>query len=284
MLAQDYEKHFKKIIFPAYIQPKLDGGRGIVVVELVPCSNASNGSKSSTFWQTTAWTRTRKKINSMQHITDDLAKFFNNGQQNTIVRHKIILDGEFYNHTLKDQFEELMSLLRQEEYEEKCNLLQYHIYDIVQVDNNENLTFEERLKVRDNLFKNADKQLQYIELVETKKIDNNTLLKQQYKQYTEQGYEGAIARNIKAIYEQDKRSYNLQKIKEFQEDEFKVIGLNEGKGKLAKHAASFICETTNGVQFNVKCDGELSKLKEYYDNHSLWQNKLLTVKYFSLIE
>ena len=47
----------------------------------------------------------------MKHITDELSTLFNDTNfatnVNNIVKNRIVLDGEFYNHNLKDQFEEL---------------------------------------------------------------------------------------------------------------------------------------------------------------------------------
>jgi len=41
---------------------------------------------------------------------------------------------------------------------------------------------------------------------------------------------------------QQKRSYNLLKYKEFIDDEFIIVGAEEGKGILAGHVGSFICK------------------------------------------
>ena len=35
MLAQDYDKHFHKIVFPVCSQPKLDGIRGIICIDFI---------------------------------------------------------------------------------------------------------------------------------------------------------------------------------------------------------------------------------------------------------
>src|SRR5437870_5450046 len=99
---------------------------------------------------------------------------------------------EFYNHNLKDQFEELMSLLRQDEFRYKCKLLEYHNYDIVEIDGKSDLTFEQRINIRDKLF---DNQLTatitpHLKLVETNVYQNKEELKAQYKEYIENGYEG----------------------------------------------------------------------------------------------
>ena len=278
MLAQDYDKHAHKIVFPAYSQPKLDGGRGILCATVVDSK-----------WSVSAWSRNRKPIKSMKHITEQLQQFLTTSK-NLTVKYSISFDGEFYNHSLKDEFEELMSLLRQDEPLEKCKLLQYHMYDIVEVDGNTSLTFEERMKLRDSIFPSVNylennesvDSKSFIKLVETNCVKDKEELDANVARYLTEGYEGGIVRNAKSVYEQGKRSFHLQKIKEFKDAEYKVIGVNEGRGKLVGHAASFICVTEDGTEFKAKCDGETSKLKEYFENPALWKDKKLTVEYFSL--
>ena len=90
-----------------------------------------------------------------------------------------------------------------------------------------------------------------------------------------------MLRNIDSLYV-NKRSYDLQKVKEFQDEEFEIIGIDEGRGKLTGHVGSFVCRTANGKEFLAKMAGDTDKLKEYFENHALWQGKQLTVKFQGL--
>lgn len=310
MLAQNYDDHFKKIVYPASCQPKLDGGRGVICIQYIgqqqiienvenqqqiegnkqeenkEDENQQNEQVVGKLWKVTIWSRNRKPIKSMKHIVQALEQFFTDNHT-TITQHvkySIVLDGEFYNHALRDEFEELMSLLRQDESLDKCKFLEYHMYDIIEIDGDtKKLPFTERMQLMNTLFQSAinSKILPYLQLVPTNTVANTDELKQQVRNYLQQGYEGGMVRNSKSLYEQGKRSYHLQKIKEFQDAEFKIVGISEGRGKLNGHVASFICVNSEGTEFNVKCDGETSKLKEYFENHSLWKDKWLTVKFFS---
>jgi DNA ligase-1 len=95
-----------------------------------------------------------------------------------------------------------------------------------------------------------------------------------------------MLRNAEGLYlsHATRRSYDLLKVKKFKGDEeFEIIGIKEGRGKLTGHAI-FICKAANGKEFAAKLEGETSFLKECFENHSLWQGKMLTVEYSELTE
>jgi DNA ligase-1 len=62
-----------------------------------------------------------------------------------------------------------------------------------------------------------------------------------------QGYEGSMLR-LNAFYEQ-KRSYNLQKFKDFHDTEATIIGYVDGKGKRIGTLGKFIMQDDDGVEF-----------------------------------
>jgi DNA ligase-1 len=136
------------------------------------------------------------------------------------------------------------------------------------------LTFEERHELLKALLANSE----FLRPVETRIVNNHEELIKAYEEYVALGYEGLMIRNLDSEYE-GKRSYGLQKLKGFIDREFKIIGIKEGKGKLQGHAATFICVTDAGKEFDAKMEGELSRLKEFFENHSLWQGKILTVRF-----
>jgi ATP-dependent DNA ligase len=104
-----------------------------------------------------------------------------------------------------------------------------------------------------------------------------------YEDFMEQGYEGAMIRNAEGDYEH-RRSYNLQKLKKFQDAEFEVIGISEGRGSLAGHAAAFVCriDDSHGKRtFEAKLKGKnvTAFLKKCFEDHSLWEGKWLKVQF-----
>ena len=243
MLAQQFSKHGHKITYPAYAQPKLDGHR---------CTASTD---------TTLWSRTRKPINSMDHIRAELEK----------LALPCTLDGELYNHDYKDKFEEITHFIRQTESVDGCEVVQYHIFDIAA-----DGPFSERLAW---LKKNVKiRKGSPLVLVETRLVNDEDELMIAFEDFLEQGYEGAIVRNAAGLYV-NKRSYDLQKIKEFDDAEFPIIGIEEGRGKLQGHAI-FVCQlpTSDGT-FTVKMKGDTAALKKFFDKPSLWKGKELTVQF-----
>ena len=99
------------------------------------------------------------------------------------------------------------------------------------------------------------------------------------------GYEGCMVRNFDAKYK-FKRSYDLQKLKKFDDDEFRIIDVKVGtKGSMAGKAV-FICEKYRdeqplgeGETFDVKLRGNMDELTKYANDPSLVIGKILTVKF-----
>jgi DNA ligase-1 len=248
MLAQSYKKHAHKIIYPAYLQRKYDGHRMICVVK--------DGVAS-------LWSRTRKQIFSLPHIIAEVEKAYPQGN--------FVLDGEGYNDKFSNNFEHITHLIRQENPAENHTDVEYHVYDMPNVG-----TFAQRFEMLGNLVKLGD--FRYIKLAPTERVDREEEALDKFVEYLNEGYEGAMIRNARGLYV-NKRSYDLQKIKEMDDSEYPIADVKEGRGKLAGHAI-FVCKLdTTGVTFDVKMKGETSKLKEFWENHSLWKNKLLTVQH-----
>jgi DNA ligase 1 len=243
-------KEAKKIKFPVFTQPKLDGIRCIAIIK--------GG-------VVTLWSRTRKPINSVPHIVQELEAAFENQD--------IILDGELYNHDMKSDFEKIVSLVRQEEPGEGHEVVQYHIYDTINED-----PYKNRYAKLHRLF-NA------YEFYSIKQVPSDVArsaedVMKNFEKYIKEGYEGAMLRNVESAYV-NKRSMDLQKMKPFIDDDFEITAATSGRGKMAGLAV-FTCKAKNGTTFEVKLKGELESLRKYLEDESLWRGKKLTVRYFGL--
>jgi DNA ligase-1 len=255
MLAHRYDQHGHKITWPAFAQPKLDGHRCIVVVK--------NG-------RATMWSRTRKPILSLPHIVADFE---------CLVEGDAVFDGELYADALNAEdltFEELTSFIRQEEPKEGHEIVEYHIYDCPGIEGE----YVHRHEALAEFFQAVDHGMSPLKEVETILVNDEDELMAAFETFTKQGYEGAMVRNAAGAYV-NKRSYDLLKVKEFLEDEFKVVRVEEGRGKLAGHAI-FVCVMKDGQEFRAKMIGELEQLKKYVKNPKLAVGKQLTVKYQGL--
>jgi len=249
MLAHRFDKFGDKIKYPCFVQPKLDGHRCIT-------------GGPSPFGM---WSRTRKPIRSVPHIEKEARRLI----EGRMVR----FDGELYNHDYRAKFEELSHFIRQSKPGLGHEVVQYHVYDL-----DASGTFRERWEELCEIL--GPKGLGPIELVETREVNNEDELMLAFEDFLAQGYEGAVARNADGLYV-NKRSYDLQKIKTFLDSEATVVGVKEGRGKMAGHAV-FNCVTDKGVAFDAKMKGALDSLKKYWDDPSLAIGKTLTVQYQGL--
>jgi ATP-dependent DNA ligase len=228
MLAQgvgDYSR-IKDNDWPLYVQPKLDGVR---------CLIQRDGDDMG--FAIRAYSRTGKEWKNIDHILSILAPFF--------MKHpNIILDGELYNHNLKNDFEKIISLVRKtkptdEDRLESSEMVQFHCYDII----DETLTFEERNKFLQGWFPNLDT----IRDVDTRMVYNTEEVEARHEDFLELGYEGSILRQNKPY--ECKRSWTLMKVKDFSDAEATIIGFVEGKGKRKGTLGKFLMRDADGVEF-----------------------------------
>lgn len=252
MLAQTYDEDkfdWERMIFA---QPKLDGIR---------CIATKKG----------LFTRAGKPIVSCPHIWGAIESIFNKDPN-------IVLDGELYNHELKDNFNEITSVVRKnklssDDFTKSANLIQYHIYDIYTEDEKD---FTERLELITILMDYFSSPS--IRLVDTLPVSNKNDLDMLYADMIEAGYEGQMIRINDVKYE-NKRSKSLLKRKEFLTDEFKVVNIQEGEGNWEGYGKRFVCELPDGTEFGAGVRGTQETLKELWesDNKPDWA----TVRYFT---
>ena len=220
MLAHKFDKSKVDFDNGVYIQPKLDGVR---------CLFTKDG----------AYSRTGKKFMNVKHIETALQPFFDNSPH-------IILDGELYNHKLKDDFEKIISLVRKqkptdEDREDAQNLVQLHVYDYIDSNYSD---YEDRrwnLNISD-IYSDAVKH------VESVLVLNLNEAKAAHGNFMSLGYEGSILRTPKGIYKHG-RSYDLMKFKDFSDTEATIVDYVSGKGKRTGTLGKFIMLDDKGVKF-----------------------------------
>jgi len=202
-----------------FVQPKLDGVRCI-------------------FTKDGAYSRNNKQFKNVNHLQEDLQSFFEKYPDT-------ILDGELYNHSLKNNFEKIISLVRKqkptdEDRSEASNLVQYHVYDVI---TKLNPTYETRYSMLANTLPIA-KSMTLIKNTVVESLDEAKLL---HNVHLAQGYEGSMLR-LNAFYEQ-KRSYNLQKFKDFSDAEATIVGYEAGKGKFEGLIGKFLMQDDDENKF-----------------------------------
>lgn len=252
MLAQSYDKHAKKIIFPCYAQPKFDGCRAL-------------------FHNGKLYSRKGKEFTSVPHIIDQINVFYPTNKD-------VVLDGELYNHN--DTFQDLISFIRREEPSKETEVVEFHIYDAFYpgIDSG----FRVRNDLLNSIFKNEKigpslKQVKTIVVKDKDEVDDF------HDECVGDGYEGIMLRNAGGIYLMDKRSYDLQKVKSFTDGEFEIVGFERNKGRQSNQC-TILCKTKEGKEFGAKPIGDEEKREWYLDNIKSLIGKMATVKYFELSE
>lgn len=273
MLAEKYRDYAEKIAWPCFVQKKFNGHRCIAVIK--------NG-------KATLWTRKRNQITAVPHIIEELEANFA-GQDLT-------LDGELFHTDINQSspdykgvvnpdamtLQELSSIVRAKEPKGRFKMVQYHVYDMISdkkfVDRNDELI---------GLMSQVN--FDIIVPAQTGMVSDGEQVMEMMAAVRAEGYEGLMLRNAEGEYlsHPTRRSKDLLKVKKFKGDqEFEIIGINEGNGNLQGHVGSFQLRMKDGKTFNAKLKGNnITKfLKQCFEDHSLWQGKLLTVEYAELTE
>lgn len=245
---------------PGYAQPKLDGIRCIADV---------NG----------LWTRQGQPIVAVPHIHAALAPLF-------AADPDLILDGELYNHDLREDFGAISSIVRKKnptaaQLEKAAEVMQYHVYDMVAPHS----VFSIRTaRVRELL---NELNCGWILPVSTLRCETSNEADVIYGETCAAGYEGGMYR-LDTAYELGRRSKSLLKRKEFITKEFRVGAIEEGNGNWAGAAKrmTLFLDDKEVVRFGAGIRGSYDKgvqlLKDWNDNPSWWPTATATVRFFML--
>jgi DNA ligase-1 len=261
MLALKFEATLTKVITPAlktgsvFIQPKFDGFR---------CLATRGG----------LYTRSGELIETCEHIRHAL--------MNTFMRHPdMVIDGELYNHDLRDDFNKLSSLLRKKtvdmfEQSEIRQTIEFHVYDgyrpkFIEAD------YSKRNMMLSILSFGGP--LKLARTVNVKSIDD---IYGWHDYFKSEGYEGSMIRVDGFGYEAGKRSKSLSKLKDFHDKEFKIVQIEEGNGNWKGAAKRVVCETADGNTFGAGIRGTYEQNAEVLKNADAYAGGEATIRYPSL--
>lgn len=257
-----YEKASRafKISFPAYVQRKYDGIRclsymkdGNIIIE----------------------SRTGIPFQNFNKLKDELKELFKNLPPN------FYLDGELY--TDKIEFQVISGLIHlHEDKVSKEDLVQidkvdYYVYDFIDT-NNPELTFDERKNFLNLFLKNNLKNDSRVVSVPTFIVNKLDDITKYHEEFVGDGFEGTMVRDMKGPYEYGKRSKYLQKYKDTFDDEFKIIGYDEGSGD-EKGAVIWKCITKDNKEFSARPRGSFELRRELFLKAKSYIGKWLTVIY-----
>jgi len=220
MLAHKYNPD--KADYPAYIQPKLDGVR---------CLFTAKG----------AFSRAGNQFMNVNHIEEALKTFFASNPT-------AVLDGELYNHGLKDDFEKIISLVKKKKPIDKdrleaAELVEYHVYDVASMTI---AGYATRLNyLNSEVYSKLTWPIMHVDAKVAHDPDDAVKF---HAKNLKLGYEGSIYRSWSGKYK-GTRSWDLMKFKDFHDAEATIVGYEIGKGKREGTLGKFIMQDHEGVEF-----------------------------------
>lgn len=269
MLAQPVDK-VRDFCFPAYWQPKLDGHRALVTMR--------DG-------QLIMYSRQGKPITSMGHILKWLHGRVQEGD---------VLDGELYIHG--EALQNIGSLIKREQ--KGSTSVVYYVYDMML-----EAPFVERIEIlRATLDTREDLEHSSLAAPPVKPLESHLVADMDAAmkltdRVVEQGYEGGILRVPSYMHGKSKwvddteytagfRSRHLLKIKSFDDAEFEVLGVIQGKPRNVNgvylQVAIFQLQTAEGKPFEVLAPGTMYDKDRAWQQNHLYVGKQVTVKHMGL--
>jgi len=257
MLCHKYDDHHHKLPENILVSPKMDGLRAIITKHGV-------------------FSRKGKPFPALDFIRQELDVLFK-------ATPNLILDSEAYSHALKEDFDKIVSLVKKsknftsadiEEAKEKG--LKAWIFDMPRGGSmDETVGFLDRYRFLQNLFNSHEfKYSLILKYFSTTKTD----IAASEEHYIKEGFEGLIVRHPTTPY-QNKRSYNLLKLKRFKDEEFKITDIEEGDGNRSGMMGRIVLETKAGKRFEANARGDREFYKELLTNKRKYLGKSATVRF-----
>ena len=255
MLATSFDKRLDKVTYPVDVQPKLDGCRCMAFWEGDSVKLMTRGGK---YWECS------------EHIAKELE---------TVLPKGWVLDGELYVHGATFQeITKLVKKLRQESV-----TVQYHVYDVPRADYDEKFMGWENRKNAVEEFKTMANSCKSVVTVESHYAVCEQTVYRLQSEFLEEGYEGAIVREMDGEYRFGYRSNKLLKVKNFTDEEYEIVDFTTGVGKF-EGSIVWICITEYGHEFKVVPQGTMEERQEAYETASNHIGEMLKVKFFELTD
>ena len=294
MLAADYRKRGKSIVYPCYGSVKYDGVRalakkrnGVVTIESrtsqiydIPHIHKAlvihmqdgdiwdgeiylHGEVLQDITSAVGRTDTQAKIDAAQRKIDKILK-----EADHLAEDMTTEQAEAFQERLDNARSEREEATLIHEIRPK---LEFHIFDVVSDE-----IFKDRLDRLDELagipvVSPCIQVTQYVWVADAEDM------KFKHDVAVDRGYEGLMLRNFKGLYESGKRSTDLQKYKEFVDAEFEILDVIPDK----EDGSRFVVRNNlNDRTFTVTL-GSMAQRAEYLANKHLYIGKMITVRYQS---
>lgn len=242
-----------------------------------------------------------RKYNGMRQVTSANGPFSRKGEEVKTAPHiweavkplfdetpSLVLDGELYNHDLRHKLNELIHIVRTnadhkitpELLRESEQKVRYYVYDGYgfEVDGVE-ITEDTPCRERRDALKKFLKGVPYIVVVPYIMVANMDAAKQNYGEFLDDGYEGAILRNADAPY-QHFRTDDLIKLKPYEDMEVIILDvIDPGSGNWGGTGKTASVRMANGKEFNATFKGSKETLVEILKQKDKWIGQKVTMTY-----
>jgi len=265
MKGYKWKEYSDKVIFPVYVQDKLNG------VRYQAEQDASRSTGGEVFHTTP---HIRKAL-------EPIFKAFPN----------IFIDGEAFNFSMREHLNRLVELvsvviqpkdLTPELLSDSEKIVQFHVFDAYGFDDiTEDTPWIYRYKALEKLIKKFAPK--YVHILPYKVISNiSDLLTELEKNAASKG-EGLMIRWGDCPRKEGKSKYML-KMKHFDDDEFEIVDIEEGNANWAGCAKAVICKlhkpsTRGETTFRSNIKGDENWLRKLFQNKSKYIGEMATVEY-----
>lgn len=241
-----------KYIFPVYVQPKLDGYRGI----------------SNTEGEHELRSRNGKEYENFPTIVEALKE---------VCPEYMLLDGE----VMSDDFQSMQKTAFRQDGETVGDV-KFHVFDCITREEWENREGQFSFTERQDSLVNLVGHHPLIKIVETVECNSWEEVYEIHDRYMKEGYEGTMVRADKPY--QFKRTDFLSKIKEMHTMDCEVIGVEEGRNSLRGKMGHIIVKQENGKECGVGSGFTLEKRQHVWDHEDLYVGRIAEIKYQELTD
>jgi len=270
MLAHTYEKRKKDIVFPAFAQAKIDGHRAYGTGAKL----LSRGGDPVPGYP------------NMPHLQKEMELFCE------FLPDGVWYDGELYTQELP--FEMVSRCIRKakavDDLVPLIPLVKFYVFDLFDPSRPE-WPADERQRLLKTRVANTPG-LQHIIRVPVQVVHNEEELLAFHDECVAAGFEGVIVRNMAGLYMIGHRSKDVQKHKNFKDEEFIIVNFKEAmdhtydrnKKPIELPTVVWMCQTQDGNEFEVRPTGSLSYRHNLLANGDKHVGKKLIVRYQNMTE
>jgi DNA ligase-1 len=236
-----------------YSSPKMDGMRAVS-------------------WDKQLWSRGGHDIPTVPHIVATIDKYFEN---------KYVFDGELW-FPGDTKFEDFISIVKRSNPSVDSNSVIFNVFDVMYKEEWDlqqcDRILSERLKMLNDTIGTLNHP--HLVVVDHQLLNSFELVTSKYNEHLEMGFEGSMLKDPNGRYV-FKKSWDWIKIKPEEDEEFKCVGIQEGRDgtNFISMVGSLVLQHPNGEQFNCGSGLSLAKRKEFWNDPTKVIGKLITVKF-----